>query len=346
MKKVSLEKVSKSFGHEKVLTDLDLEIESGSFTILLGPSGCGKSTILRIIAGLEKMDSGKVIIDGRDYSNIEPGDRNIAMVFQNYALYPTMTVSENIEFGLRNLKVPKEEIKKRMRDVIEQVHLGDYLKKKPQFLSGGQRQRVALARAMVKQPNIFLMDEPLSNLDATLRVQLRTELIELHRRVGTTFIYVTHDQTEAMSMGTNVVLLEKGAIRQAGDPASIYKKPENIFCARFIGTPPMNLIKKKDPNNVFTEDSEFIGFRPEKARICLTDKEIEKNCVHYKGELVTHEMLGSETIFKVRVGEEYLNIRTYNDIDIPYGECFVFVPYTDLFFFDREGNVIKNGGLS
>ena len=204
--KIVLENIEKSYGKEApVIEGLNLEIGEGSFTVLLGPSGCGKSTTLRMIAGLEEETGGTLYIDGKDMKEVKPGDRDIAMVFQNYALYPTMTVRENIEFGLKNAGVAKKEREERICEVSRSVGLEEYLNRKPSALSGGQRQRVALARAMVKKPGVFLMDEPLSNLDAKLRSQLRTDLIELHNRLGSTFVYVTHDQVEAMSMGTQIV---------------------------------------------------------------------------------------------------------------------------------------------
>ena len=209
MDKITLKGITKAYGkNPPVIENLNLDIKDGSFTVLLGPSGCGKSTVLRMIAGLEKTTEGDVLIDGVSVRDVEPGDRNIAMVFQNYALYPTMTVRDNIEFGLKNMKVPKEERKARIAEIAEMVGLTEYLDRKPANLSGGQRQRVALARAIVKKPAVFLMDEPLSNLDAKLRTQTRTDLIELHQKLKTTFVYVTHDQIEAMSMVTDIVLLD------------------------------------------------------------------------------------------------------------------------------------------
>lgn len=219
-----------------VIDDLNLSIEDGSFTVLVGPSGCGKSTTLRMITGLDEPTSGDIYIDGKKINDLTPGKRDIAMVFQNYALYPTMTVRENIEFGLENKKVPKEERKKRVQEICEIVGLTQYLDRKPATLSGGQRQRVALARAMVKQPKVFLMDEPLSNLDAKLRGQMRVELIGLHKKLGTTFVYVTHDQVEAMSMADDIVLMKDGYIVQQSSPRELYNNPNCVYAAQFIGT--------------------------------------------------------------------------------------------------------------
>ena len=214
MAAIEFKNVTKKFGNNTVIDRMNLSIKDGSFTVLIGPSGCGKTTLLRMIAGIGPQTSGKVLLDGKDISDLPPGKRNVAMVFQNYAIYPTMTVRENIEYGLKNNKVPADERNRRINDICEIVGILPYLDRKPSTLSGGQRQRVALARAMVKQPKVFLMDEPLSNLDAKLRVQMRTELIELHDRLKTTFVYVTHDQTEAMSMADHIILMNNGLIQQ------------------------------------------------------------------------------------------------------------------------------------
>ena len=258
MSSITLKNIHKEYGKEIIIPELNFTIEDGSFTVLVGPSGCGKSTTLRMIAGLEKPSSGEILIDDENVVDVEPGKRGIAMVFQNYALYPTMSVKDNIEFGLKNKKIPKEERKQLIEDVSEIVGLTPYLNRKPSELSGGQRQRVALARAMVKKPKVFLMDEPLSNLDAKLRQQMRIELIELHKRLGTTFIYVTHDQIEAMSMGDNIILMDKGVIMQRSTPKEMYHNPQNVYTAQFIGTPPMNIVDNMVPDIK-------IGFRPEKT---------------------------------------------------------------------------------
>lgn len=205
---------------------------------MVGPSGCGKTTLLRMIAGIGPATSGKILMDDKEITYLAPGKRDVAMVFQNYAIYPTMTVRDNIEFGLKNKKVPKEKREQLIAEVSHSVGLTEYLSRKPSTLSGGQRQRIALARAMVKEPKVFLMDEPLSNLDAKLRVAMRTELIEMHKRLQTTFIYVTHDQVEAMAMADLIVLMDKGKIQQQASPEVIYNDPNNVFAAQFIGTPP------------------------------------------------------------------------------------------------------------
>ena len=250
MAEIVFEQVSKSFGNTKVIENLNLTIRDGAFTVLLGPSGCGKTTLLRMIAGIGPATSGTIYMDGEDISAVPPGKRNVAMVFQNYAIYPTMSVRKNIEFCLENNRVPKKERKERVERVANIVGLGEYLDRKPSQLSGGQRQRVALARAMVKEPAVFLMDEPLSNLDAKLRSAMRSELIQLHRQLKTTFVYVTHDQVESMAMADEIVLMNEGKIMQKAAPEVIYHDPENIFTAQFIGTPPANELPAKDGDGV------------------------------------------------------------------------------------------------
>jgi sn-glycerol 3-phosphate transport system ATP-binding protein len=339
---IELRGIHKSYGAEKVLENLDLRMEKGGFTVLLGPSGCGKSTILRLIAGLERASAGEVLIDGVSMGDVQPGDRGIAMVFQNYALYPTMTVRENIEYGLKNSGIAKPERDRRIADIAQIVGLGDYMKKKPQFLSGGQRQRVALARAMVKQPKIFLMDEPLSNLDAKLRGQLRKDLIELYRRLGSTFVYVTHDQVEAMSLGTRVILLEKGKVRQEATPEEIYARPANIFSARFIGTPPMNIIDADPAAMGLPPGTRHIGFRPEKTGITADRAAVPAGAFALSGELATHEMLGSEVLYQVNGAGWKLQAKLYENRRIPYGPVMIHVQRKDIFCFDGDGKRIDS----
>ena len=243
MASLSLKNVCKVYpnGFEAV-KDFNLEVEDKEFIIFVGPSGCGKSTTLRMIAGLEEISSGELIIDGKVMNDVEPKDRDIAMVFQNYALYPHMTVFDNMAFGLKLRKVPKDEIKAKVEEAARILDLEKLLDRKPKALSGGQRQRVAMGRAIVRSPKVFLMDEPLSNLDAKLRVQMRVEISKLHQRLQTTIIYVTHDQTEAMTLGTRIVVLKDGIIQQVDTPQNLYNTPNNIFVAGFIGSPQMNLI--------------------------------------------------------------------------------------------------------
>jgi sn-glycerol 3-phosphate transport system ATP-binding protein len=368
MASVTLKNVSKIFDKQTVLDDISLTIEDGSFTVLVGPSGCGKSTTLRIIAGLETETSGEVWIGDEKVNGTAPGDRDVAMVFQNYALYPTMTVRENIEFGLRNRNVPKVERKQLIEEIAQVVGLEDYLSRKPSTLSGGQRQRVALARAMVKKPKVFLMDEPLSNLDAKLRQQMRQELIMLHKKLGTTFIYVTHDQVEAMSMGDQIVLMNVGRIQQAAEPLVVYDQPRNVFAAQFIGTPPMNLIDiMVDPSaKSIGMGSEFVckplplshtqslfhirghkaflGIRPEKIRIGRADQMhsgADREAIDAIGAIEAREALGSETVYTVKTAIGRLVVKSFSEelyregqtvaLQIPFGYCH---------YFDAHGNRI------
>src|SRR5438477_9607402 len=240
MAKVQLRDVSKSYAGSEVIHGIDAEVADGEFIVIVGPSGCGKSTLLRMVAGLEEITSGEIVIGDRVVNKLEPKDRDIAMVFQNYALYPHMTVYDNMAFGLKMRKFPKPEIEKRVQDAADILGIRELLKRKPRQLSGGQRQRVAVGRAIVRHPQVFLFDEPLSNLDAKLRVQMRVELKRLHDRLETTAIYVTHDQVEAMTLGDRVVVMKDGWIQQVGEPLELYGKPTNRFVAGFIGSPAMN----------------------------------------------------------------------------------------------------------
>ena len=243
MKTLKIEELSKNFGTTEVLRKINLDIDEGNFLVLLGPSGCGKSTLLNIIAGLETINEGNVFIDDYNVSKVEPKDRNIAMVFQSYALYPSMNVKENMVFGLKQAKTSKEKIEEQLEKVSKFLQVDQLLERKPSQLSGGQRQRVAIGRALVREPRIFLFDEPLSNLDAKLRVEMRREIKKLHQQLKTTVVYVTHDQTEAMSLGTRIAIMNHGVIQQNDTPENIYNKPSNTFVADFIGSPSMNLIK-------------------------------------------------------------------------------------------------------
>ncbi|MCK6065261.1 MULTISPECIES: ABC transporter ATP-binding protein [Microbacterium] len=300
MGSIEFKGVTKRFGENTVIGDLDLTIEDGSFTVLVGPSGCGKTTLLRMIAGLDTQTAGQLLIDGKDVSHARPGDRDIAMVFQNYAIYPTMSVRGNIEFGLKNNKVSRDERRQLVESISKTVGLSDYLDRKPSTLSGGQRQRVALARAMVKKPGVFLMDEPLSNLDAKLRFQMRVELIELHKMLGTTFVYVTHDQGEAMSMADTIVLMNGGKIQQMAPPEVMYRQPANVFTAEFMGIPPMNVTRAG-------ADGIRLGFRPENARLSYAPID---GAFTAQGRVVTREMLGSETVYQVRGGDDVFMVKS------------------------------------
>ena len=257
MKTLKIEELSKNFGSTEVLKKINLEIDEGNFLVLLGPSGCGKSTLLNIIAGLETINEGNVYIDDYNVSKVEPKDRNIAMVFQSYALYPSMNVKENMIFGLKQAKTSKEKIEEQLKKVSSFLQVDSLLERKPSQLSGGQRQRVAIGRALVREPRIFLFDEPLSNLDAKLRVEMRREIKKLHQQLKTTVVYVTHDQTEAMSLGTKIAIMNHGVIQQNDTPENIYNKPSNTFVADFIGSPSMNLIKGNLKQN--TDNFSFIA---------------------------------------------------------------------------------------
>ena len=332
MAAIEFKNVTKSFDKNVVIKDINLKIEDGSFTVLVGPSGCGKTTLLRMIAGIGPQTSGQVLIDGVDVSEIAPGKRGVAMVFQNYAIYPTMTVRENIEFGLKNNKIPKEVRKQLIEEASEKVDLVHFLDRMPGTLSGGQRQRVALARAMVKKPSVFLMDEPLSNLDAKLRVQMRVELIELHKKLKTTFVYVTHDQVEAMSMADTIILMNNGVIQQIACPEEIYSNPENLFTARFIGSPAMNIVS--------LEGGRFFGFRPERG--ILTKEKRETGAFHTEGIVVTREMLGRETTYSVRDKMD----RTYmvTGLDDPFrvdDKVFLSADMDHIYFFGKDEKRIR-----
>jgi multiple sugar transport system ATP-binding protein len=238
---IQLKDVKKSFGSVDVIGNVNLEIGDGEFVIFVGPSGSGKSTLLRLVAGLEDTTGGQIIIDGTDVTNMGPAERELSMVFQSYALYPTKTVRQNMSFGLEVARLPRPEIDRRVNDVAQILRLSDYMDRKPRALSGGQRQRVAIGRAIVREPVAFLFDEPLSNLDAALRVEMRIEIAKLHQRLGATMIYVTHDQVEAMTLADKIVVLDHGAIQQVGSPMELYERPANLFVAQFIGSPKMNV---------------------------------------------------------------------------------------------------------
>lgn len=242
---LQIKKLNKSFGSLAILKNIDIEINTGDFLVLVGPSGCGKSTLLNCIAGLEEISSGSVFIDEKDMRHVPPKDRNIAMVFQSYALYPTMTVEKNITFGMKVRKINKIFQKQKLLEVSKQLQIGHLLDRKPSQLSGGQRQRVAMGRALVREPELFLFDEPLSNLDANLRVQMRTEIKRLHQKLNASIVYVTHDQIEAMTLATKIVVLKDGLIQQIGAPSEIYNYPANLFVADFMGSPSMNLVNAK-----------------------------------------------------------------------------------------------------
>ncbi|WP_298842618.1 ABC transporter ATP-binding protein [Clostridium sp.] len=284
MSSLSLRHIYKVYdGNVTAVKDFNLEIEDKEFIVFVGPSGCGKSTTLRMIAGLEEISKGEIYIGDKIVNDVAPKDRDIAMVFQNYALYPHMTVYDNMAFGLKLRKMPKDEIKKKVTDVAKTLDIEHLLDRKPKALSGGQRQRVALGRAIVRNPKVFLMDEPLSNLDAKLRVQMRTEISKLHHKLQTTFVYVTHDQTEAMTMGTRIVVMKDGLAQQVDTPHNIYEHPVNIFVAGFIGSPQMNFmdakILEKDGEIIITFDNETLVIPKDKAKILREKSYIGKTVI-------------------------------------------------------------------
>ena len=327
MASLSLTNVCKVYpnGFEAV-KDFSLEVEDQEFIIFVGPSGCGKSTTLRMIAGLEEISSGELKIDGRVVNDVEPKDRDIAMVFQNYALYPHMTVFDNMAFGLKLRKVPKDEIKKKVEEAAKILDLEKLLDRKPKALSGGQRQRVAMGRAIVRNPKVFLMDEPLSNLDAKLRVQMRSEIASLHNRLKATIIYVTHDQTEAMTLGTRIVVLKDGVIMHVDSPQKLYNEPNNLFVAGFIGSPQMNFIDavckvegervtlnfektsvvlppakaKKLIDGGYNGKTVVMGIRPEDIGDSQIEIEAHKDAV-FETDVTGYELLGSEVLLYFNV---------------------------------------------
>ncbi len=270
MTNISIRNISKSFGDVNVIPGLNLDIEDKEFVVLVGPSGCGKTTTLRMIAGLEEVTGGEIWFGDRNVTEVRPGLRNTSMVFQNYALYPHMTVAENIAYGMKVRGVPKTEIAAAVHKAAEILNLGPYIARRPKTLSGGQRQRVAIGRALVRNPDIFLFDEPLSNLDAKLRIEMRTEIKALHRRLGTTIVYVTHDQVEAMTMADRVVVMNNGVIEQASDPVTLYQKPANLFVAAFIGAPSMNFIEGElvsDNGDLFFKSTDGVSLRMPKDKV-------------------------------------------------------------------------------
>jgi multiple sugar transport system ATP-binding protein len=289
---LQLKGVEKQFGDVKTIKGIDLAIARGQFTVFVGPSGCGKSTLLRLIAGLETLSAGSINLDGRDITRLPSAQRDLAMVFQSYALYPHMTVAENMSFSLRLAKADPAVIKKKVDRAAEILNLGPYLQRLPREMSGGQRQRVAIGRAIVREPKIFLFDEPLSNLDAALRGQTRVEIAKLHRELGATTIYVTHDQVEAMTLADQVVVLRDGAIEQVGSPLELYDRPANRFVAQFIGTPQMNVVERAElpPASVAVSDAAFVGIRPEDLRLTAAGQ----GQIAAQVELV--EALGAETL--------------------------------------------------
>ena len=305
MAKINLQNIKKSYGKNNVIHDLSADIKDGELIVIVGPSGCGKSTLLRMIAGLEEINSGEIIINEKRMNDLEPMERNIAMVFQNYALYPHMTVFENMSYGLKIQKTPKDEIISRVNEAAEILELSKLLERKPNQLSGGQRQRVAMGRAIVRKPDVFLFDEPLSNLDAKLRVQMRLEIKKLQRKLNVTSLYVTHDQVEAMTLADKMIVMNEGNVEHIGTPLDVYQKPQTLFTAQFIGSPAMNILNgtvkdgevkladfKLNINSSHQEEI-FFGIRPEHLTINTNGK--------FKVNVEFIELIGSNTLVHCRI---------------------------------------------
>ena len=347
---LKFEDIDKSYGENNVISKFNLEVEKGKLLVLLGPSGCGKSTLLRMIAGLEKIDKGKIYLDNKELNNLLPSKRQIAMVFQSYALYPHMDVFKNISFGLMTEKIKKHEIELKVAEVAKILKIESLLKRKPKELSGGQKQRVAIGRAITRKPKLFLFDEPLSNLDASLRSEMRVEISKLHKKLKTNIVYVTHDQIEAMTLADKIVILNKGKIEQFGSPDEIYNNPKNIFVAEFIGNPRMNIIKVENKNiinensiRLFNKEIKFeklkldkevyVGFRPE-------DVSLEKNseiAINIEIELI--ENLGSEKIVYCHLDGTEIRIKSSKTIKDK--KITIYLPKNKLYLFDKDKNRLK-----
>ncbi len=367
MATVTFDHVTKRYGDVYAVNDLNLEIQDGEFMVLVGPSGCGKTTSLRMIAGLEEISSGTLRIGDRVVNDVPPKDRDIAMVFQSYALYPHMTVRDNLAFGLKLRKVPKAEIERRVNEAAETIQLQKLLDRKPKELSGGQRQRVALGRAIVREPQVFLMDEPLSNLDAKLRVQTRAEIARLHQRLGITFVYVTHDQVEAMTMGTRIAVMSEGVLQQVGSPQQLYDHPVNRFVAGFIGSPAMNFVDVNLDGDKLTGDAGITiplpgryrdvvgsagrklvaGFRPEHLEIASgATAATATNAASFRANADVVEYLGNEELLHVTAGGRDIVAIVGSEHRIRPGDVLdLVVPLDKLHLFDPESGatVIASG---
>ena len=358
MAQVELKNLSKKYGKVTAVQNMDLIIPHNQFLVLVGPSGCGKSTTLRMIAGLEEITGGEIFINDERVNDKDPKDRNVSMVFQNYALYPHMSVEENLGFSLKIAKVKSEEIEKRVNEAVNILGLEDLRSRKPSQLSGGQRQRVAMGRAIVRRPDAFLFDEPLSNLDAKLRTQMRTEIKKLHQKLKTTIIYVTHDQVEAMTLADRIIIMKDGYIEQIGSPIEVFSKPANVFVATFIGSPPMNIfsaeiinsnnnIKIKLDDNLYfdcTEDQKnklqnkkniFLGIRAED--IMPVDNNTNTSFWSFKRNVDIVEPLGTETQLFITINDKEIISRMYNPYEVNVGDELTFqVDPSKVHFFDRE----------
>ena len=347
---LEFEDIDKSFGNNKVISKFNLKVEKGKFLVLLGPSGCGKSTLLRMIAGLEKIDKGKIVLENNLLNDLLPSKRQIAMVFQSYALYPHMNVFQNISFGLTAEKIEKNKIKQKVLEASKILKIEELLDRKPKELSGGQRQRVAIGRAITRNPKLFLFDEPLSNLDAALRSEMRVEISKLHKKLRSNIVYVTHDQIEAMTLADKIVIMNKGKIEQFGDPDDIYNNPRNIFVAEFIGNPKMNILKIERKNiinkntlrlfnkDVYFENSNFenelyIGIRPED--ISLENK--SEISIEIKIDLI--ENLGSEKIIYTHINGTEIRIKSSQNLKDK--NITIYLPKNKLYLFDINKNRLK-----
>ncbi len=331
MASVTYDHVTKQFDGTVAVDELSVEVADGEFLVLVGPSGCGKSTALRMLAGLEEVSDGRILIGDRVVNNLAPGARDVAMVFQSYALYPHMTVYDNLAFALRNRKFPKREVEERVRRAAEILDLEPLLKRKPKQLSGGQRQRVALGRAIVREPAAFLMDEPLSNLDAKLRVATRAEILKLQESLGTTTIYVTHDQVEAMTMGDRIAVMDRGVLQQVGTPEELYTRPVNTFVATFIGSPSMNLL----PAAALGVDGlgQLVGFRPE--HVLLEDR--GSGTARFEALVEVVEYLGDEQLAHLRLRDEAVVAKLPVEARLEMGQTKTFaVPLAKVLRFDAE----------
>ena len=339
MAEIQLKKLTKRWGNFTAVDDFNLTIADKEFLVLLGPSGCGKTTTMRMIAGLEDATNGDILVDGKKINDLEPKDRDVAMVFQSYALYPNMNVYENIRFPLRVRGIDKSTHNEKVMRAVKMVELENFLHRKPAELSGGQRQRVALARAIVREPNVFLMDEPLSNLDAKLRVSTRAQIKNLSHELAVTTVYVTHDQVEAMTLADRVVVMKEGIIQQVGSPTEIYDNPANAFVASFIGSPAMNLIDGEVINKKFTADLTSVsGLNVKNSKVTLgfraEDASVVKNGGQINAPIYTLEILGDATMVTVKIGQSLVSIKTEKDyraniedyvsIHIPSKKCHLF----------------------
>jgi multiple sugar transport system ATP-binding protein len=349
MATVSIQNLVKAYGKTEVLHGINLDVADGEFVVFVGPSGCGKSTTLRMIAGLEEVTSGEILIGERVVNHLEPKDRDIAMVFQNYAIYPHMTVRKNIGFGLRTSKLPKADKQKRIDEVAAILSMTDYLDRKPAQLSGGQRQRVAIGRAMVRDPAVFLFDEPLSNLDAQLRTQMRLEIKKLHQRVGTTIIFVTHDQVEAMTMADRIVIMKDGHIQQVGTPAEVFHKPANVFVAQFIGAPSMNMLDGVYAGGVITAAGRRVAVSlplPDGAAVTVgirpDDLRVSDGAALFEGTVSVLEPLGAETLAHIDIGGRDVIARADGRAPPPVGaRVHLSADTANMHFFAPDGEALR-----